>query len=445
MSQKQMNRAHILARLESDRAYTVKDAAQAMGLSERQTLRLKGGYKENGIEALVHKNIGRKPAHAIKEEERQRIIALKQTALFEKVNFLFFQEILSREPYKIHVSYSTLHEILTSAGIKSVKTRRAAKKHQRRKRKACEGIMLQIDASPYDWLNTGEPFSLHGAIDDSTGKIAALYLCKHECLQGYFEVMRSVITQQGIPVSIYADRHTIFVSPKDGKLTVEDELKGIQINDTQLGRALRQLGITLIKARSPQAKGRIERLWNTLQGRLPIELALAGITSVDAANDFLARYIKGFNDMFAVEPENCAIAYRPVSPALNIENILCVIEKRAFDNGGVFSFHNRSYLLVPYIKERLLPKKGSVDVLVSPVFGIRASYMGCVYQVVPYVLPEKASKQPTSTKKGKHIPPDSHYYKFGHALIKKVTFEDNDRSILKMLERVFLGKIDETG
>lgn len=255
MSQKKLNQAHILARLVSDETFTIAQAAEAMGLSERHVKRLKGEFKNHGVDALVHKNIGRSPAHAIPEEIRQKIIAIKTTKLFEKANFSHFKEILNREMYGIQVSYSTLHGILTSVGIKSPKTRRPAKKHRRRKRKTREGIMLQMDASPFDWLNDGQHYSIHGAIDDATGKVAALYMCKNECLQGYFEVMRSVITQNGIPVSLYADRHAIFISPKDGKLTVEEQLRGIVVNDTQFGRAVKQLGITLIKARSPQAKG----------------------------------------------------------------------------------------------------------------------------------------------------------------------------------------------
>jgi hypothetical protein len=303
-------------------------------------------------------------------------------------------------------------------------------------------MMLQIDASPFDWLNTGQNFSLHGAIDDATGKIAALYLCKHECLQGYFETMRSVISNNGIPVSIYADRHTIFLSPKDGKLTIEEQLQGIQVKDTQFGRAVKQLGITLIKARSPQAKGRIERLWGTLQSRLPIEFALENISTVDAANTFLKSYIDEYNSMFAVEAEDTEIAYREISPALNIENVLCIIEKRIFDNGGVFSFYNRTFKLVPNKPDTVLPHRGKLDVLASPVFGVRAAFAGIVYDVVPFTKPEKVKKPANAKgKKQKYIPDDSHYYKYGHQLIKKVTFEDDDIAIIKMLEKIFLWRL----
>lgn len=442
MSQKRLNHAHILNRLVTDSSFTVSQAAEATGLSERHIKRLKGEYKKYGIDALVHKNIGKLPAHAISEELRNTIINLKSSKLFEKANFKHFQEILGRERYGIKISYSALHGILTSAGIKSPKTRRPSKKHRRRKRKAFEGLMLQIDASPFDWLNTGQDYSLHGAIDDATGKIAALYMCKHECLQGYFEIMRSLISNNGIPVSLYADRHTIFLSPKDGKLTIEEQLKGIQVKDTQFGRAVKQLGINLIKARSAQAKGRIERLWETLQSRLPIEFALGNISTVDAANTFLKSYIDEYNSMFAVEAENTEIVYREVSPALNIENVLCIIEKRSFDNGGVFSFYNRTFKLVSSRLETVLPHRGKLDVLVSPVFGVRASFAGIVYDVVPFIKPEKVKKSVNAKgKKQKYIPDDSHYYKYGHQLIKKVTFEDDDIAILKMLEKIFLWRL----
>lgn len=441
MSQKKLNQAYILAKLVSDKTFTISQAAEAMGLSERQVKRLKGEFKKQGADALVHKNIGRPPAHAISEDIKEQIIKLKTSPIFEKANFSHFREILSREKFNIHISYSALHGILTSAGIKSPKTRRPAKKHRRRKRKAREGILLQMDASPFNWLNDGQMYSIHGAIDDATGKIAALYMCKHECLHGYFEVMRSVITQNGIPISLYADRHAIFVSPKDGKLTVEEELRGVTVKDTQFGRAVSQLGITLIKARSPQAKGRIERLWETLQSRLPIELALSEITTIDAANSFLTEYIQEYNTQFAEEPEDSEKAYRDLSPAINLDNVLCNIENRTFDHGGVFSFYNRTFKIVADKPDRVLPQKGNIQVLFSPVFGVRASFAGIVYDVITFIKPEKVEKRVLKKPRAKYIPDDSHYYKYGHKLIQKVTFEDNDIAILKILERVFLWRI----
>ena len=127
-------------------------------------------------------------------------------------------------------------------------------------------------------------YSLHGAIDDATGKIVGLYMTKNEYLQGYFETTRQILLNHGIPVSIYSDRHAIFLSTKADKLTVEEQLEGKVCNDTQFGRAMKELGTTIILARSAQAKGRIERLWETLQSRLPVEFQIAGISDTDQAN-----------------------------------------------------------------------------------------------------------------------------------------------------------------
>lgn len=441
LSQEKLKQSHVLERLISDSNYTNAEAAKDMGLSKRQVIRLKGEYKKQGIDALVHKNVGRVPVHAFSEEMRQKIIDLKNTKIFEKANFCHFREILAREEYNINISYSALHSILTSAGIKSPKKRRPAKKHRRRKRKVREGIMLQLDATDFDWLNNGQQYSLHGAIDDATGKIVALYMCKNECLQGYFEIMRTVITSNGIPISLYADRHTIFISPKDGKLTIEDQLNGVVVNDTQFGRAIKELGITLIKAMSPQAKGRVERLWGTLQSRLPVEFALHDISTVDAANTFLATYIDEYNAQFAVEADDSESSYRELSPAINLDNILCIVIKRTFDNGGVFSFYNRSFKIVADNADTILPHKGNVNVLVSPHFGVRACFAGIVYDVSPFIKPKKAEKNVSTVPRTKYIPDDSHYYKYGHTLVKKVTFEDNDIAILKILEKIFLWKL----
>jgi hypothetical protein len=265
-----------------------------------------------------------------------------------------------------------------------------------------------------------------------------LYMSKNECMQGYFEVLRSTITNNGIPISLYVDRHVIFVSPKEGRLTIEEELRGTVVKDTQYGRALRQLGITILKARSAQAKGRVERLWETLQSRLPIEFALENINTIDKANAFLAGYVDEYNKQFAVEAEDIVISYREMSPALNLDNILCVIEERKFDNGGVFSFHNLTYKIMFDKYSRVIPHKGNVKVLISPVFGIRACFAGIAYEVECFAKPKKAAIKKTVRQKRKYIPEDSHYYKYGHALIKKVTFEDSDLDILKMLERIFL-------
>ena len=436
MSQSQLNRYAVIHQVITGNL-SLQEAASTLGISRRQVLRLKKGVQQQGAAALIHKNTGRKPAHALDESLAAKIVALKQSALYQQANFLHFQELLLRQE-QISVSYSALHSLLVGAGIKSPKKRRRIKAHRRRKRKEQAGLLIQMDATPFEWFGGSEKFSLHGAVDDATGAIVGLYLTKNECLHGYFEVMRQLLMNHGIPVSIYADRHAIFLSRNAGKLSVEDQLGGKIVNDTQFGRAMSELGISLIPARSPQAKGRVERLWETLQSRLPVEFALANVTTIDQANAFLNSYITLFNQQFSVEPANPESAFRTASQTLDLDAILCVKMTRVLDAGRVFSFYNRHFLLVPQPSLEP-PAKAKVEVLISPCLGIRARYKDVIFQVLPYIKPIKVAVEAKSTKpRKKWSPPDSHYYKYGHTLTKKLSFEDADRDILHMLEDIFL-------
>jgi transposase InsO family protein len=152
---------------------------------------------------------------------------------------------------------------------------------------------LRVDATPYAWFARSQApdtskgdkrrYALCEAIDDATRRITGLYMCKNECLHGYFEMLRRTIKNHGMPVSVYADRHTIFRSPNKAKAEIDPK---VNVSDTQFGGCLKELGVVLIAARSPQAKGRIERLWGTLQGRLPTEFAIRNITTIDAGGVF---------------------------------------------------------------------------------------------------------------------------------------------------------------
>ena len=397
MNQSQLNRYAVLSQLIQGNL-SVSEAASTLGISKRQVLRLKKGVQQQGAPALIHKNIGRKPSHALDEFLISQIVSLKQSDLYCDANFRHFRELLERRE-NINISYSSLHTLLSKAGLKSPKKRRRIKLHRRRKRKEQEGLLIQMDATPFEWFGGTEKFSLHGAIDDATGKVVGLYLTKHECLHGYWELTRRLIDRHGIPASIYADRHAIFLSRNADKLSLEDQLNGKVVNDTQFGRAMNELGITLIAARSPQAKGRVERLWDTLQGRLPIEFALAKITTIDQANDFLLSYIEAFNLQFAVVPSDSVCAFRPAPPELDLDSILCIKMTRILDAGAVFSFYNRHFVLQPGTKRMELPAKAAISVLVSPHFGIRAQYKHAVFAVLPYIKEARCTEEQTSGRK----------------------------------------------
>jgi transposase len=439
MSQTQLNRFTVLSKV-IDGHMTIAEAAISLGVSQRQIIRLKQGVIAEGAAFLIHKNTGRKPNHALDDNLVKTIIDLKQSETYQSANFLHFQELLERKE-NIKISYSALHSLLTKSNIKSPKKRRRFKPHRRRKRKSQQGLLIQMDATPFEWFGSSEKFALHGAIDDATGNIVGLYMTKNECLHGYWEVMRQCLLNHGIPVSLYTDRHAIFLSTLAGKLSIEDQLSGKVVNDTQFGRAMHELGITLIPARSPQAKGRVERLWETLQSRLPVEFKIANISTVDQANEFLTKYISLFNDTFSVQPEDTQSAFRPLPSILDVDSILCVKLTRAVDAGGVFSFYNKHFKVLTSPDLPAIAAKSKVTVLVGPRIGVAVQFKKVLFNVLPYIKQKNSvHSKPTSASTKTYSPPDSHYYKYGHTLIKKVTFEDSDQDILLMLERIFLKK-----
>jgi transposase len=440
MSQKQLNKYTVIDKV-IDGQLTIVEAAAALGITTRQVIRLKKGVIAEGAQFLIHKNSNRKPSNSLDQSLVNRIITLKQSDLYSGANFAHFRELLARHE-DISISYSALHGLLTKSNIKSPKKRRRFKPHRRRKRKLQTGLLIQMDATPFEWFGTPEKFALHGAIDDATGKIVGLFLTKNECLHGYWEVSRQIVLNHGVPVSLYTDRHAIFLSSNASKISLEDQFAGRIINDTQFGRAMAELGVVLIPARSPQAKGRVERLWETLQSRLPVEFKIAGITSIDAANEFLASYIALFNATFAVAPEDPEVAFSPLSPSKNIDTILCVKSSRVVDAGGVFSFYNRHYKVTTSPGKPLLPPKSKVSVLVSPYIGIKILYKNVLFDVLPYIKTKTTPSPVPGASPSKHpyIPPEGHYYKQGQSLVKKVTFEDSDRDIISMLESIFLKK-----
>jgi transposase len=417
---------------------TVKESAEALGLSERQIKRLKKKYKGEGAAAFVHKNSLRIPAHKLPEETADKIIELKQSEVYKNCNIKHFQELLS-EHHGIEISYGAVYGLLKSRGIRSPCTHRRFTVHRRRKRRARAGLLLQSDATPFAWFSDDKKrYALHGAIDDATGQITGLYMCKNECLHGYFEMLRRTINNYGIPVSIYADRHTIFQSPNKEKAKIDSSIKA---NDTQLGRCLGELNVTLIAARSPQAKGRVERLWGTLQSRLPTEFAIRGITTIEAANEFLKSYIYAFNSAFAVEPEDPDNMFRKPDERMNKDYVLCVKEQRVVDSGGVFSYGGKSFKVVETVSTGIVPKGAKVTVMIDPAFGIKVEYRRIVFDVLPFVPPKRAKAKTEPAKKKPSVPvPDTHYFKYGQHLYPKLAFTESNEEIIEMLEDIFLRK-----
>ena len=379
LKQKDLKRATLIEACINGKC-TVKQVAYALGISERRVKQIKKEVKENGVKSIQHGNRGRKPKNTIPDETRKKILDLRSSYEYEISNFKHFQELL-KEHENIEISYSALYNILKSAGIKSPKKHRKTKLHHRRKRKEAEGMMLQADGTPFDWFETGEKYSLHGFVDDATGKITGLYMCKNECLLGYLEVLRQTLENFGIPISLYPDKYSVFFPPKkvSDHLTIEEQLNGRQKGITQFGRIVEELGIEMFPASSPQAKGRIERLWETLQSRLVTEFRINKITNIDDANKFLIEFIKIYNSKFSVEPSNNSSVFLKLPKRYNLDELLCVKFERTIDNAGVFSINNSKFQIL----DRNLPPKTKVQIYLSQKIGMRVKVNSKTYDVAP--------------------------------------------------------------
>lgn len=380
---------------------TVKQVATALGLSERRVKQIKREVKEHGVKSIEHGNRGRKPKNTIPIETRQRILELRSSFEYEISNFKHFQELL-KERENIDISYSALYNILHNAGIKSPKKHRKTKLHHRRKRKECEGMMLQADGTPFDWFGTGQQYSLHGFIDDATGKITGLYMCKNECLLGYLEVLRQTLENYGIPISLYPDKYSVFFPPKkvNDHITLEEQLNGREKGITQFGRIVEELGIDMFPANSPQAKGRIERLWETLQSRLVTEFRINNITTLEETNDFLIQYIPKYNSQFAVEATNKKSVFLKLPKRYDLDELLCVRFERTIDNAGVFSINNSKF----QIMDKYLPPKTKIQVYLSEKIGMRVKSNNKIYDVQPLELISKDIVDKDSTNYHQWLP-----------------------------------------
>ena len=378
MNKKEELKAHII-KCCVEGNMTVKQAANRLGFSERYIKKLKARYKKYGVSSMLHGNCGRQPKRTLDIALKQKILDIRKQPEFDTVNVMHFKDILE-EKYKIIVSYSFLYNFLKENNIKSPRKHRKTKLHHRRNRRSKIGELLQIDATPHEFfIGDNNKYTLHGLIDDASGQITGLYMCKNECMQGYFEVIRQTLKNFGVPENIYADGSSIFFTTKKDKLTLDEQLSGIEEPNTQFGKIMNELGIHLIHAGSSQAKGRIERLWNTLHDRLITEFKINNITNMEQANMFLKEYIKKYNKKFKVKPRDKKKAFIPLLKSVNLDTLLTVKYKRTVDNGACFSLNNVRFKIENI---DILPRT-RIDVLISKKIGIKVLYKNKLYTVIP--------------------------------------------------------------
>ena len=319
LSQKELQRMRVIEKAVDGRL-SVREAARLLQRSERQVQRLKRRFQPHSSDWVRHGNRGQSKPWALVPELRQRVVDLAR-GKYAGFNDSHLQQKLV-EDEGLTLSRESVRRILRHAKRPSPQKRRPRQYRARRPRRPRFGRMLQGDASRHDWLEGRGPLlTLLGLVDDATSRIpAALFQVEAENSVGYFRCLRSLVTTHGIPLSLYRDRHSIF-QRNDSHWTVAEQLAGHQL-PTPVGRALEELGIQQIPAYSPQAKGRIERLWRTFQDRLISELRLANVCTLEHANRVLADFLPDFERRFAVAATESVSDFRPLPRRLDLARCL---------------------------------------------------------------------------------------------------------------------------
>jgi len=356
-------------------------AGKMLDISSRQVRKLKA--KVRAGESLRHGNSKRSPKR-LADDMRERIVQIYKTFEFRDSNFSQFRELLETH-HDIKVSYTFLKNVLNEAGIKSPKKQRKRKIHKSRPPKEHFGEMLQTDGSHHQWF---KPFgdnafyTAHAFMDDATGTVTGAQFSKNECLDGYCEAFRQTLEDYGVPGSVYADGLSIFFG-KEHQPSIAEMLDGIYERKTQFGAILDALGVELIHARSSQAKGKIERLWQTFQSRLVIEFKINKIDNVEKANNFMPKFLADFNKKFTKPATNDRSDFLPLPKHINLDTLLVKKFSRKLDAGLVFSLHNNKYRVDG------VPPKATVEVLMSSRLGFKALYQDKLHDPVPLVNPER--------------------------------------------------------
>jgi hypothetical protein len=306
LSRKELHRPGLLKAARGGRL-TNHQVAVALGLTVRHVRRLKRRFEAGGAPALGHRSRGRPSPRRLGPAVRAEAIRL-MTTVYAGFNDTHLTEKL-REVHGLRLCRESVRRLRCALGRPACRPRRPARGRRRRTPEAARGALVQIDGSPFAWLEgRGPALMLLGAVDDATTEIVALHFRPAEDVHGYMTLFQQVFTRHGLPLAVYGDRLNLLVR-NDRHWSLAEQLAGTQA-PTHLGRMLQDLGIGYIAAHTPQAKGRIERLWATLQDRLVSELRLRRIASVAAAEAYLPAFIADFNRRFGKPPATAAAVWR---------------------------------------------------------------------------------------------------------------------------------------
>lgn len=433
-----------------------KRACVELGLSTRQVNRLIQDYQKGGKAIFSHGNRGKTAKHAVPKETKKQVVELYQSFKIQP-NVKHFTEIL-KEDYDICYTDTTIRRILYQANSLSPKTQRKTRKkikarikaksmkgekkaenplvpraedqmelpeksHPSRPRKKYQGELIQMDASSYNWFGK-EVTHLHLAIDDASGNIVGAYFDTQETLKGYYHVLNQILTKQGIPLAFLTDKRTVFEYTSKAMRAVEED------TFTQFGFACHQLGIEIRTSSIPQAKGRVERLNGTVQSRLPVDLELAGIQSIEEANHFLTKWVRTFNKKFGHKTKESIYEKAPTKSEINL--LLARVANRKVDSGHHIRYQNNYYLPTEGSEDKYFTRKSKVLIIEAFNGDIYVNIAEKIYTTRSLKEHDYYSKEfdpiPEQKKERRqYIPPQSHPWKLE-------SFKRYLRSVGKTLE-----------
>lgn len=398
MTQEELKRLHIIKKA-IDKSITQIEVTDIIDLSQRQIGRLVKRVREEGDTGIVHRARGKKSNRAFSQELKDKVIRLYKSKYHDFGPTLATEKLFEID--KIKISEETLRKWLITGDI-SYKKRKKRPHRQWRERKSHLGIMIQMDGSHHDWFEGRGPKCVFmGYIDDATNNVFGGFY-SYEGTVPAMDSFKRYIEKYGIPMSIYVDKHTTYKST--AKLTMENELNNTKPL-SQFERALKELEVEVIHAHSPQAKGRVERLFNTLQDRLIKEMRLIGIKSIEKANEFLEKYLPKYNKRFSIKPKEKEDMHRVIPKGLDLDKILCIKTKRTLRNDFTVAHNCKLY----QVEDKLRAKKVVIEEKIDGSMLITHKGRSLKYKEV-MTRPQKKEEKKLYifTPKKKNIPPANH-------------------------------------
>ena len=397
---------------------SVKQAMKLLGLSKRHTLRKKKDYIENGIASIPHKSRGKPSGKGYSQEIKDKIVNLYREEYYGW-NFHHFTEALINY-HNIKVSISFIYRLLKFNKIESpLKYKQRRKSHPPRARKEYAGELVQCDASQHQWFYGDKTFYyLHGAIDDATGIVTGAYFCEQETIYGYQMILMQTIKNYGLPERLFTDYRTIFQSTKK-ELSLDDQLKGKKINNTRFVKMLMKLGVGIISTANPRAKGRIERLWRTLQDRLYKELTKFSITTIKEANDYLSNvFLPKYNSRFASTIDFNRNLFVCVDDDFDFNTQLALWHDRKIYHNCYITLDNKYYVILDDDSTAYIPTKSKVSIYTLLDGSISVLYKDTFYKTSPvdilFPIKDSVTSSVSTTKNNSskaHTPSKDHPWK----------------------------------